>query len=115
MQDGGQETGEAFVQVFAAEGHAAGLAFRAGRSWPSSAASSSSPAPGPPWIRTSRPTPPYESPIWVVEKILADQGGEILDGPNQVPTGRNLTVRYTGGPIIEYVEPDPERLRTLAP
>ncbi|MFF8599145.1 VOC family protein [Streptomyces sp. NPDC015232] len=31
-------------------------------------------------------------------------GGEILDGPNEVPTGRNATVRHPGGATIEYVE-----------
>ena len=31
-------------------------------------------------------------------------GGEILDGPNDVPTGRNLTVRHPGGATIEYVQ-----------
>ena len=28
----------------------------------------------------------------------------ITDGPNDVPTGRNLTVRHPGGAIIEYVQ-----------
>ncbi|MFF9198842.1 VOC family protein [Streptomyces sp. NPDC014779] len=31
-------------------------------------------------------------------------GGEILDGPNEVPTGRNVTVRHPGGGTIEYVQ-----------
>ncbi|MFF5437968.1 hypothetical protein [Streptomyces achromogenes] len=31
-------------------------------------------------------------------------GGKILDGPNDVPTGRNLTVRHPGGATIEYVQ-----------
>lgn len=31
-------------------------------------------------------------------------GGEVLAGPTQVPTGRNLTVRHPGGATIEYVE-----------
>lgn len=42
-----------------------------------------------------------------VDEILltVDQhGGEIVDGPNKVPTGRNLTVRHPGGATIEYVE-----------
>jgi len=30
--------------------------------------------------------------------------GEVLDGPNAVPTGRNLTVRHRGGAVVEYVE-----------
>ncbi|WP_327071344.1 VOC family protein [Kitasatospora sp. NBC_01302] len=44
-----------------------------------------------------------------LDEILAltgRHGGEVLDGPNQVPTGRNLTVRHPGGAIIEYVEFD---------
>ncbi|MEV4252859.1 hypothetical protein AB0J52_06785 [Spirillospora sp. NPDC049652] len=36
----------------------------------------------------------------LVERV----GGDILDGPNDVPTGRNLTVRHPGGAVIEYVE-----------
>ncbi|MEV0646191.1 hypothetical protein AB0I28_13100 [Phytomonospora sp. NPDC050363] len=36
--------------------------------------------------------------------VVAESGGEVLDGPNEVPTGRNLTVRHGGGAIIEYVE-----------
>ena len=37
--------------------------------------------------------------------LTVDQhGGEIVDGPNKVPTGRNLTVRHPGGATIEYVE-----------
>lgn len=36
--------------------------------------------------------------------ISEQYGGEILDGPNEVPTGRNLTVRYPGGATLEYVQ-----------
>lgn len=36
--------------------------------------------------------------------LLDSQGGEILSGPDQVPTGRNATVRHPGGVVIEYVE-----------
>ncbi|RFU39942.1 hypothetical protein DZF91_19830 [Actinomadura logoneensis] len=36
----------------------------------------------------------------LVERV----GGDILDGPNDVPTGRNLTVSHPGGAVIEYVE-----------
>jgi predicted enzyme related to lactoylglutathione lyase len=39
-----------------------------------------------------------------VEGLVQVHGGEILSGPNRVPTGRNLTVRHPGGVIIEYVE-----------
>lgn len=42
-----------------------------------------------------------------VEEVLrlADRcGGEVLRGPDEVPTGRNLTVRHPGGATIEYVE-----------
>ncbi|WP_043629127.1 VOC family protein [Nonomuraea candida] len=38
--------------------------------------------------------------------IVAQEGGETLDGPNEVPTGRNLTIRHPGGAVIEYVEFD---------
>ncbi|MEU5531756.1 VOC family protein [Streptomyces sp. NPDC020362] len=36
--------------------------------------------------------------------IVQEHGGEIIDGPNQVPTGRNATVRHPGGVVLEYVE-----------
>lgn len=42
-----------------------------------------------------------------IDRILSiteQHGGEILDGPNEVPTGRNLTVRHPGGATIEYVQ-----------
>ncbi|MGA5036909.1 VOC family protein [Streptomyces capoamus] len=39
-----------------------------------------------------------------VLRIAERHGGEILDGPNDVPTGRNLTVRHPGGATIEYVQ-----------
>ncbi|MET9428331.1 MULTISPECIES: hypothetical protein [unclassified Streptomyces] len=35
--------------------------------------------------------------------LVADEGSRILDGPNEVPTGRNLTVLHPGGAVIEYV------------
>ncbi|MGW2374206.1 VOC family protein [Kitasatospora sp. NPDC001683] len=37
-------------------------------------------------------------------ELLRLQGGELLDGPNQVPTGRNATARHPGGAVFEYVE-----------
>ncbi|MFF7972523.1 VOC family protein [Streptomyces sp. NPDC007905] len=39
-----------------------------------------------------------------LREIVAEHGGEIIDGPNQVPTGRNATVRHPGGIVLEYVE-----------
>lgn len=36
--------------------------------------------------------------------IVEQHGAEILDGPNEVPTGRNLTVQHPGGVITEYVQ-----------
>lgn len=39
-----------------------------------------------------------------IVRITDRRGGEVLDGPNEVPTGRNLTVRHPGGATIEYVE-----------
>ncbi|WP_245689582.1 VOC family protein [Streptomyces chattanoogensis] len=39
-----------------------------------------------------------------VLRLTEQHGGEILDGPNEVPTGRNLTVRHPGGATIEYVQ-----------
>ncbi|WP_327327990.1 hypothetical protein OG735_39755 [Streptomyces sp. NBC_01210] len=39
-----------------------------------------------------------------LNKLLDTHGGEIVSGPNQVPTGRNATVRHPGGVIFEYVE-----------
>jgi predicted enzyme related to lactoylglutathione lyase len=37
-------------------------------------------------------------------RLAERHGGEVLDGPNEVPTGRNLTVRHPGGATIEYVQ-----------
>ncbi|WP_040805262.1 VOC family protein [Nocardia concava] len=45
-----------------------------------------------------------------VLELIAAAGGDIVDGPNDVPTGRNLTVRHPGGAQIEYVEFDPAKL-----
>ncbi|BAJ32723.1 hypothetical protein KSE_69650 [Kitasatospora setae KM-6054] len=36
--------------------------------------------------------------------LLDARGGEIVSGPNRVPTGRNAVVRHPGGVVIEYVE-----------
>ncbi|MFD0374293.1 VOC family protein [Streptomyces sp. NPDC127112] len=49
-----------------------------------------------------------------VVRLTERDGGEILDGPNEVPTGRNLTVRHPGGATIEYVEFDAAALSALA-
>ncbi|WP_094191665.1 VOC family protein [Streptomyces katrae] len=49
-----------------------------------------------------------------VVRLTERDGGEILDGPNEVPTGRNLTVRHPGGATIEYVEFDAAALSSLA-
>jgi predicted enzyme related to lactoylglutathione lyase len=38
------------------------------------------------------------------QALVAEHGGEIVDGPNEVPTGRNATVRHPGGAVLEYVE-----------
>ncbi|WP_406203240.1 hypothetical protein OH807_26415 [Kitasatospora sp. NBC_01560] len=46
--------------------------------------------------------------------LVATHGGEILDGPNAVPTGRNLTARHPGGATVEYVEFHAEAAATLA-
>ncbi|MEU0254371.1 hypothetical protein ABZ299_18085 [Streptomyces sp. NPDC006184] len=47
-------------------------------------------------------------------RMTEQHGGEILDGPNEVPTGRNLTVRHPGGATIEYVQFHPTARSTLA-
>jgi predicted enzyme related to lactoylglutathione lyase len=39
-----------------------------------------------------------------VFELVAQEGGQTLDGPNKVPTGRNLTILHPGGAVIEYVE-----------
>ena len=39
-----------------------------------------------------------------VQTLLNARGGEILSGPNHVPTGRNAIVRHPGGVVFEYVE-----------
>ncbi|MFJ8210480.1 hypothetical protein [Streptomyces sp. NPDC096033] len=49
-----------------------------------------------------------------VVRLTERDGGDILDGPNEVPTGRNLTVRHPGGATIEYVEFDAAALSALA-
>ncbi|GAA2125564.1 hypothetical protein GCM10009759_77660 [Kitasatospora saccharophila] len=36
--------------------------------------------------------------------LLAAHGGEVLSGPNRVPTGRNAIVRHPGGVVFEYIE-----------
>lgn len=46
--------------------------------------------------------------------ITEQHGGEVLDGPNEVPTGRNLTVRHPGGATIEYVQFHAAARTTLA-
>jgi hypothetical protein len=38
--------------------------------------------------------------------LLTRAGAQVLRGPQQVPTGRNLTARLPGGIQIEYVEWD---------
>ncbi len=38
--------------------------------------------------------------------VVAREGGRTLDGPNVVPTGRNLTILHPGGAVIEYVQFD---------
>lgn len=38
--------------------------------------------------------------------LLSRAGAQVLRGPQQVPTGRNLTARLPGGIQIEYVEWD---------
>jgi hypothetical protein len=43
--------------------------------------------------------------------VVAREGGETLDGPNDVPTGRNLTVRHPGGAVVEYVEFDATKVQ----
>ncbi|MFF1404467.1 hypothetical protein [Streptomyces sp. NPDC058294] len=47
-------------------------------------------------------------------RITERHGGEILEGPDEVPTGRNLTVRHPGGATIEYVQFHPTARATLA-
>ncbi|MEU8761467.1 hypothetical protein [Streptomyces sp. NPDC048659] len=36
--------------------------------------------------------------------LLDTHGGELLAGPQEVPTGRNAMVRHAGGVVLEYVE-----------
>ncbi|WP_225823733.1 hypothetical protein [Streptomyces naphthomycinicus] len=49
-----------------------------------------------------------------VLRLVEEHGGELLDGPNEVPTGRNLTVRHPGGATIEYVQFHAAARATLA-
>ncbi|MGW7403456.1 VOC family protein [Streptomyces sp. NPDC054833] len=39
-----------------------------------------------------------------LHELLDRHGGELVSGPNEVPTGRNATVRHPGGVVFEYVE-----------
>ncbi|MEV7802946.1 hypothetical protein AB0O28_08360 [Microbispora sp. NPDC088329] len=43
--------------------------------------------------------------------IVEREGGSTLDGPNEVPTGRNLKIRHPGGAITEYVEFDSAKVQ----
>jgi hypothetical protein len=43
--------------------------------------------------------------------LVAAAGGSVLRGPQQVPTGRNLTARLPGGTQLEYVEWDDAQWR----
>lgn len=38
------------------------------------------------------------------QDYLKEKGAEILRGPNEVPKGRNMTVKHPDGVIIEYIE-----------
>ncbi|MFC5184526.1 VOC family protein [Actinomadura harenae] len=46
--------------------------------------------------------------------IVEREGGETVDGPNEVPTGRNLTIHHPGGAVIEYVEFDTAKVQAQA-
>ncbi|MFE0463139.1 VOC family protein [Kitasatospora sp. NPDC058965] len=46
--------------------------------------------------------------------LVAREGGTITDGPNDVPTGRNLTVDHPGGARIEYVEFDAGKVAAVS-
>jgi hypothetical protein len=47
-------------------------------------------------------------------ELVASTGGSILRGPQQVPTGRNLTARLPGGVQLEYVEWDAAQWERVA-
>lgn len=49
-----------------------------------------------------------------VTELVAREGGEVVDGPNEVPTGHNMTVRHPGGSLIEYVAFDPVKAAALS-
>lgn len=36
--------------------------------------------------------------------FLEEKGADIIRGPAEVPTGRNMTVKHPDGSVIEYVE-----------
>ncbi|HLU55887.1 MAG TPA: hypothetical protein VKZ81_10545 [Pseudonocardia sp.] len=36
--------------------------------------------------------------------FLAEHGAAVVDGPADVPTGRNLTARHADGAVVEYVQ-----------
>jgi hypothetical protein len=43
-----------------------------------------------------------------LDELVAERGGTVLAGPQDVPTGRNATVEHPGGVVIEYVEFAPQ-------
>jgi predicted enzyme related to lactoylglutathione lyase len=46
--------------------------------------------------------------VEALEPVIAAMsaaGAAILDGPRDVPTGRNLTARHPDGTVVEYVQP----------
>lgn len=59
-----------------------------------------------------RPLQPIKA-TFIVDSIdeffayFTEQGIRILHGPQEVPTGKNMTVQHADGTIIEYVEPNP--------
>lgn len=46
--------------------------------------------------------------------LVEQHGGTVVDGPNDVPTGRNMTVRHPGGATVEYVQFHEAARATLA-
>jgi predicted enzyme related to lactoylglutathione lyase len=38
------------------------------------------------------------------QRFLASNGATIIRGPQEVPTGRNMTARHADGTVVEYVQ-----------
>ncbi|NMO50033.1 hypothetical protein HH310_02330 [Actinoplanes sp. TBRC 11911] len=69
--------------------------------------------------------PAGTGPAWVIQALcvvdelsetlqtLTDGGAEILRGPTDVPSGRNIIARHSDGMVIEYLLPNADMAKLL--